>query len=195
MSEIAKPMKNKPSFFQRWFASGEPWIWLNAAAVGISVTAVVGILLLLAVKGLAHFWPSDIALIQYETESGQPRYVYGELIERDTLPVQQFLESGGPEAWVDENAEVMQRWLVKTGNRKISAPDFRWIYEAQIQSVGYPADVVAIERLEWGNAYGVPISMEVPESLNGKSPLRTVVGDDVIAAVAERLEQTSALRD
>ena len=111
MSEIAKPIENKPSFFQQWFASGEPWIWLNAAAVGISVTAVAGILLLLAVKGLAHFWPSDIALIQYESENGQPRYVYGELIEQDTLPVQQFLESGGPEVWVDENAEVMQRWF------------------------------------------------------------------------------------
>ncbi len=195
MSEIAKPMKNKPSFFQRWFASGEPWIWLNAAAVGISVTAVVGILLLLAVKGLAHFWPSDIALIQYETESGQPRYVYGELIEQDTLPVQQFLESGGPEAWVDENAEVMQRWLVKTGNRKISAPDFRWIYQAQIQSIDYPSEVVAIERLEWGNAYGVPISMEVPENLDETSALRTVIGDGVTAAIAERLTQTSAIRD
>ena len=195
MSEIAKPMKNKPSFFQRWFASGEPWIWLNAAAVGISVTAVVGILLLLAVKGLAHFWPSDIALIQYESERGQPRYVYGELIEQDTLPVQQFLESGGPEAWVDENAEVMQRWLVKTGNRKISAPDFRWIYQAQIQSIDYPSEVVAIERLEWGNAYGVPISMEVPENLDGTSALRTVIGDGVTAAIAERLTQTSAIRD
>lgn len=195
MSEIAKPMKNKPSFFQRWFASGEPWIWLNAAAVGISVTAVVGILLLLAVKGLAHFWPSDIALIQYESESGQPRYVYGELIEQDTLPVQQFLESGGPEAWVDENAEVMQRWLVKTGNRKISAPDFRWIYQAQIQSIDYPSEVVAIERLEWGNAYGVPISMEIPENLDGTSALRTVIGDGVTAAIAERLTQTSAIRD
>ncbi len=195
MSEIAKPMKNKPSFFQRWFASGEPWIWLNAAAVGISITAVAGILLLLAVKGLAHFWPSDIALIQYETESGQPRYVYGELIEQDTLPVQQFLESGGPEAWVDENAEVMQRWLVKTGNRKISAPDFRWIYQAQIQSIDYPSEVVAIERLEWGNAYGVPISMEIPENLDGTSALRTVIGDGVTAAIAERLTQTSAIRD
>ena len=195
MSEIAKPMKNKPSFFQRWFASGEPWIWLNAAAVGISITAVAGILLLLAVKGLAHFWPSDIALIQYESESGQPRYVYGELIEQDTLPVQQFLESGGPEAWVDENAEVMQRWLVKTGNRKISAPDFRWIYQAQIQSIDYPSEVVAIERLEWGNAYGVPVSMEVPENLDGTSALRTVIGDGVTAAIAERLTQTSAIRD
>ena len=195
MSVIAKPTKNEPSFFQRWFASGEPWIWLNAAAVGISVTAVVGILLLLAAKGLAHFWPSDIALIQYESENGQPRYVYGELIEQNTLPVQQFLESGGPEAWVDENAEVMQRWLVKTGNRKVSAPDFRWIYEAQIQSIDYPSEVVAIERLEWGNAYGVPISMEVPESLSGSSALRTVTGAEVNAAIAQRLEQTSAIRD
>ena len=195
MSEIAKPTTHTPPFFRRWFASGEPWIWLNAAAVGISVTAVVGILLLLAVKGLAHFWPSDIALIQYETESGQPRYVYGELIEQNTLPVQQFLESGGPEAWVDENAEVMQRWLVKTGNRKISAPDFRWIYQAQIQSIDYPSEVVAIERLEWGNAYGVPISMEIPKNLDGTSALRTVIGDGVTAAIAERLTQTSAIRD
>jgi phosphate transport system permease protein len=89
----------------------------------------------------------------------------------------------------------MQRWLVKTGNRKISAPDFRWIYQAQIQSIDYPSEVVAIERLEWGNAYGVPISMEIPENLDGTSALRTVIGDGVTAAIAERLTQTSAIRD
>ena len=73
MSELTEQAASKGSFFQRWFASGEPWIWMNAAAVGISVTAVVGILLLLAVKGLAHFWPADIALISYESEDGKPR--------------------------------------------------------------------------------------------------------------------------
>ena len=66
MTESTDREPRKTSFFKRWFASGEPWIWMNAAAVGISVTAVGGILLLLAVKGLAHFWPSDIALIEYE---------------------------------------------------------------------------------------------------------------------------------
>ena len=195
MSELTEQAASKGPFFQRWFASGEPWIWMNAAAVGISVTAVVGILLLLAVKGLAHFWPADIALISYESEDGKPRQVYGELIERDVLPVQQFLESGGPAAWVDEDAEEMERWLVKTGNRKVAGPDFRWIYAAQISAIDYPAEVVAIERLEWGNAYGLPVSMQVPDAGASASGLRTVVGEEVVAAIANRLVQTTAIRE
>ena len=195
MSELTEQAASKGPFFQRWFASGEPWIWMNAAAVGISVTAVVGILLLLAVKGLAHFWPADIALISYESEDGKPRQVYGELIERDVLPVQQFLESGGPAAWVDEDAEEMERWLVKTGNRKVAGPDFRWIFAAQISAIDYPAEVVAIERLEWGNAYGLPVSMQVPDAGASASGLRTVVGEEVVAAIANRLVQTTAIRE
>ena len=194
MTESTNRVPGKTSFFKPWFASGEPWIWMNAAAVGISVTAVVGILLLLAVKGLAHFWPADIALIEYESDTGKAGRVYGELIELDTLPVQQFLESGGPAAWVSKDSNVMQRWLVKTGNRKVAAPDFRWIYEAQITSIEYPENVVAIERLEWGNAYGVPLQIDVPKGSDGNSSLQVVSGDEVSQAIVQRLEETSFIR-
>ena len=194
MTESTNRVPGKTSFFKPWFASGEPWIWMNAAAVGISVTAVVGILLLLAVKGLAHFWPADIALIEYESDTGKAGRVYGELIELDTLPVQQFLESGGPAAWVSKDSNVMQRWLVKTGNRKVAAPDFRWIYEAQITSIDYPENVVAIERLEWGNAYGVPLQIDVPKGSDGNSSLQVVSGDEVSQAIVQRLEETSFIR-
>lgn len=194
MTESINRVPDKTSFFKRWFASGEPWIWMNAAAVGISVTAVVGILLLLAAKGLAHFWPSDIALIEYESDTGKVGRVYGELIELDTLSVEQFLESGGPAAWVNKDSDVMQRWLVKTGNRKVAAPDFRWIYEAQISSIEYPKNVVAIERLEWGNAYGVPLKIEVPKGSDGDSSLQVVSGEEVSKAIADRLEETSVIR-
>ncbi|MEL0048908.1 MAG: phosphate ABC transporter permease PstA [Gammaproteobacteria bacterium] len=194
MSESINRVPGKTSFFKRWFASGEPWIWMNAAAVGISVTAVVGILLLLAVKGLAHFWPADIALIEYESDTGKAERVYGELIELDTLAVEQFLESGGPAAWVSKDSDVMQRWLVKTGNRKVAAPDFRWIYEAQITSIEYPENVVAIERLEWGNAYGVPLQIDVPKGSDGDSSLQVVSGDEVSQAIAHRLEETNVIR-
>ena len=194
MSESINRVPGKTSFFKRWFASGEPWIWMNAAAVGISVTAVVGILLLLAVKGLAHFWPADIALIEYESDTGKAERVYGELIELDTLAVEQFLESGGPVAWVSKDSDVMQRWLVKTGNRKVAAPDFRWIYEAQITSIEYPENVVAIERLEWGNAYGVPLQIDVPKGSDGDSSLQVVSGDEVSQAIAHRLEETNVIR-
>ena len=37
--------------------------------------------------------------------------------------------------------------------------------------------------------------MEIPENLDGTSALRTVIGDGVTAAIAERLTQTSAIRD
>ncbi len=195
MTQSINRAPGKTSFFKRWFASGEPWIWMNAAAVGISVTAVVGILLLLAAKGLAHFWPSDIALIEYETETGKTGQVYGELIELDTLPVEQFLESGGPATWVNPDSDVMQRWLVKTGNRKVAAPDFRWIYQAQITAMTYPEDVVAIERLEWGNAYGVPVRVEVPVDVNERDANLTVfAGTDVLPAVVDRLAGTSEIR-
>ena len=43
-----------------WFASGDPWVWLQAGAIGISITAVLGVLLLIAVQGLNHFWPHPV---------------------------------------------------------------------------------------------------------------------------------------
>lgn len=195
MSQEFDQKTEKGTFFRRWFASGEPWIWLNAAAVGISITAVVGILLLLAAKGLAHFWPSDIALITYESESGEANQVYGELIELDTLPVEQFLESGGPNTWVAEGSQIMQRWLVKTGNRKVAGPDFRWIYLAQIQTIDYPQDVMAIERLEWGNAYGTPVSVKLPIGAGVADQMQNTQGNEVVEVVAKRLQTTRTIRE
>ena len=49
-----------------WWKSGAPWIWLNAMAIGIGITAVVGLLALIATRGLAHFWPADVAMLQMD---------------------------------------------------------------------------------------------------------------------------------
>ena len=43
-----------------WFKGGEPLIWMNAAAVTVSTLAVIGLLILLAVRGFSHFWPADV---------------------------------------------------------------------------------------------------------------------------------------
>jgi phosphate transport system permease protein len=44
----------------KWFKSGTPWIWLNAGAVSVSLLMVLGLLLLITVRGLSYFWPSDV---------------------------------------------------------------------------------------------------------------------------------------
>jgi phosphate transport system permease protein len=177
-------------FFPSWFASGEPWIWMNAAAVGISVSAVIGILLLIAVKGLAHFWPSDVAMISFNDKNGQPQTVYGELIELDQLPVKQFLESGGDPSWTKAGESRMQRWLVKTGNRKVNPPDFRWIYLNQITDMQNPEDVIVLERVEWGNAYGVPTSLRV-----GNIDGTLITGAELPSALQQRLARGELIRE
>ena len=183
-------MSEKKSFFKSWFASGEPWIWLNAAAVGISITAVVGILVLIAAKGFAHFWPSDVSLIQYVDEQDRARDVYGELVELDSIPIQQYLESGGDPRWVEEGQESKSRWLVKTGNRRIAAPDFRWIFTGQIKDISTPEDIVVLERIEWGNAYGLPVRLEL-----GGDDARPVARAELADVLAQRIERANEVRD
>jgi phosphate transport system permease protein len=148
-------MKRNTLGLGAWFKSGEPWIWMNAGAVAISIAAVVGVMGLIAFRGFAHFWPSDVALIDYVDTLGQQRVGLGEIIEAETLPVHQYLEATGKSA-ADLAADqlTVERWLVKTGNRRLDAPDFRWIVAHDVNSVQYPDDAVVLERMEWGNAYG-----------------------------------------
>ena len=185
------PDSKQTSFFRNWFASGEPWIWMNAAAVGISLSAVIGILLLIAVKGLSHFWPADVAQITFTDQNNQLQSIYGELIELDVVPVKQFLESGGNPEWTKQGEAEMRRWLVKTGNRKVNPPDFRWIYLNQIKNIENPSDVIVLERVEWGNAYGVASSINT----RGGNNAQFVTASNLSTQLRERLERGSRIRN
>ncbi len=140
---------------RKWLASGEPWIWMTAAAVGISITVVLGVLLLIAVRGSVHFWPSEVLHIDYVDEAGRPLQILGNLADLETLPASQFLEStGAPVESLPAGTETVQRWLIKKGNRRVNPPDFVWIAEHRITAVTSPEDALVLERTEWGNAYG-----------------------------------------
>ena len=178
------------NFIRTWFASGEPWIWMNAAAVGISITAVVGILGLIAFKGFAHFWPSNVSLIEYRTESGATERVFAEQVQRESLPIGQFLESGGDPSLAEAGAESVDRWLLKTGNRRHNPPDFRWLFVNSIVAQEDPSGVIALERIEWGNAYGLPHTL----TLDSGSKTLTA-GDELQQTLIDRIDRANGLRD
>lgn len=133
-----------------WVGSGEPMIWMNAAAVSLSIIAVLGLLVLLAVRGFGHFWPGAIMRADV-VQGGVERPLLGELVEQQQVSGEQLRGAGielkGP-------GPFYSRHLVKQGNRDLLGADFVWVLEEQLQNLRYPARAMAVERLEWGNFYG-----------------------------------------
>ncbi len=133
---------------KKWFDSGTPFVWLNAGAVSISVIMVVGLITLIAVRGLGHFWPADVADFDYYSSPGSEAVrLMGEVVDEETVSRSR---AGNPEY----EGETITRDLIKTGNRDISGLDFRWILNAGIKNKTYPEDAMIVERREWGNFYG-----------------------------------------
>ena len=97
--------------------NGQAWVWLNAAAVGLCLCTLTGLLLLIAVRGLGHFWPADLSLYVYQDGTGAKRRVLGELVEVEAVPRRQHLESGVGRA--PSGAGPLRRLVIKTGNRRL----------------------------------------------------------------------------
>lgn len=130
-----------------WLRSGQPWIWLTAGTVSLSLIMVFGLLLLITLRGMGHFWPQDIA----EITLTDGELVLGEFVEQETVTAARVRALGTD---VPAEREFVDRFQIKTGNRDISGADFRWLNDTEIASVRYPENVLVAERTEWGNFYG-----------------------------------------
>lgn len=147
----------KSTSIKTWFDSGKPWVWLNAGAVSISLVMVVGLLLLIAVRGLSHFWPADIKQISYQEPGQESITLIGEKVDHESVPAARLAISG---VELPEGQDFAQRTLLKVGNRDYFGLDFRWINDPWIQDVTYPEGLLAVERREWGNFYGYLVNVK-----------------------------------
>lgn len=136
---------------KKWIKSGDPMIWLNAAAVSTSLIIVIGLLIMIGVRGLGHFWPKAIMETTYTVPENPPITLVGELHEQEDVKVKQL---NGMGFHFDPKLDTVTRYLVKTGNRDVLGTDFRWVIAPYMSEPTYPEALVAIERREWGNFYG-----------------------------------------
>ncbi len=135
---------------KEWFKSGSPWVWLTASAVSVSLILVFGLLLLIAARGLGHFWPATVWEFDYQNQSGDVTRLAGEIHDEELVGAERLRDAG---IHVTGDGEVT-RYLLKTGNRDVSGQDFRWIVDPKIQQRGTPETLMVVERREWGNLYG-----------------------------------------
>jgi len=135
----------------KWFKSGDPWIWMTAGAVSVSLLMVFGVLGLVTVKGMVYFWPSDVVSAQYQMKDGAQTHVIGEIYDDELVPLQRLRDAGEE---LDVDTEFVERVLFKTGNRDILGSDFRWLLVPKMLEQKKSEELTVIERREWGNLYG-----------------------------------------
>jgi len=138
-----------------WWKSGAPWVWLNAGAVAVSVIMVLGLIGLIAVRGLSHFYPSEIVEFQVgDPELGLGRMVMGEHVRSETIPVPVARDAGIAVPPELDSDDLVVRHLIKQGNRDVTGQDFAWYAELQMSEWQAPPDAMRLERREWGDFYG-----------------------------------------
>jgi len=137
---------------------------MNAGAISIALIAVFGLLALILVRGMSHFWPAEVYQFDVNGKS-----VIAEIVETESIPASRL-----PDYETDE--EVIVRHLVKSGNRDLQGADFGWLIDSEIDQRSFPEDIMVLERVEWGNFYGYLQSVqqsknEVVSLASGKAAL------------------------
>lgn len=122
----------------KFWKSGDPFVWLTGGALALSLLMIAALILLIMVNGLQQFWPADV--VQFRLTNDE--VVLGEVWER-----QEIFEE-------DVGKDVSYQLRLKIGNRDVYALDFRWVDESEIVSRSKPKDAIVMERIEWGNFYG-----------------------------------------
>ncbi len=136
---------------QKYWKSGDPYVWLTGGALALSVLMIAGLVVLILVNGLQQFWPSDVVELQLKHD----RKVLGEIWNREVIP-QHDKKPGHKEQF---------RLRLKIGNRDVYSLDFKWIDEKDIEKKIFPENALVLERMEWGNFYGMFKALKVDDKI------------------------------
>lgn len=148
----------KKDSLKGWFKSGAPGVWMSGGAVAMAVIMTVGLLAVIAVRGLGHFWPADLVQAIYKVPGQADHVVIGEVVQKEEVPRARLKGAGLPVP--DQGPEFMTRELIKVGNRDLNGSDFTWVVGDWLVDEQRPADLIALERREWGNFYGYLVSVK-----------------------------------
>ncbi|SMP46570.1 phosphate transport system permease protein [Desulfonatronum zhilinae] len=136
---------------RQWFKSGSPWIWLTGGMISLSMIMVFGLLALIAVRGLGHFWPAPVVEFEYHPDPETTIRVLGNPMRSQNVTGLVLRESGH---LIPEDVDLTQRFLIKQGNRDLTGRDFYWYPEPLVSEWTTPREAMVVERREWGDFIG-----------------------------------------
>jgi len=173
-----------------WIKSGSPWVWFNAAAVSSCLIMVIAVLGLVTIRGVGHFWPSEVVKFSYLEDDGQVKTIIGEHVDTSITPALMAKSTGYKMA---DDEDTLVQYLVKTGNRDVTGTDFRWIQERNIKQQQTPDDLMVVERREWGNFYGQLAAVKENGKIIAEGGQAWIVAQERIAEALVVFEEISRL--
>lgn len=179
-------MNVKQQNLKTWFKSGTPWVWMTGGAVSIAVIMTIGLLAMIAIRGLGHFWPADVIEAEYRVPGQEAKLVAGEVVQAEEVPRARLAASGLPVA--ADGGEFMTRELLKVGNREIYGADFNWVVGEWLGASRTPDNLLVLERREWGNFYGYLRGVKEGDKLVAE-------GDAAWTELQARIERVDALHE
>ena len=121
-------------------------VWLSGAMLSVALLMIVALVGLIMGRGFSALWPVPLWQITLKNGSSHLGLIHAT----------EFIPQTG-----DSVKKPLRRTLFRIGNRDLYGNDFVWIDDDQVISRMHPADVVIIERLEWGPFYGFLKQMRI----------------------------------
>lgn len=156
--------------------TGESFVWATAMGLTVGLVMILYLLGLIFANGFNAFWPKRIALIELKPNS-QARLkdatvLAGEIVKQQRKTSRTLVQKQDGHARDTEQTE----WQLFIGNKDVYGIGFRYVDYDDIVRVRYPQELMAIERLEYGDAIGTPVAL-------------TIEGDRVVPAGDQQFDQ------
>ena len=157
-------MQSRESSGRQAGSSGEPMVWTTAMGLTVGLLMVVSLLVLILFNGITAFWPKRVVYLELAGESqarlGDSPVLAGEVVKRQVKTARAASQS--------EQIE----WQLFVGNKERYGLSFRYVDATDIVAQGFPAQVISIERLEYGDAIGEPLALRIQgrEELTSEDP-------------------------
>lgn len=131
-------------------------VWIACMGLAVGLLMIISLLSLIVYKGLEAFWPTRVAQLTLVEGSNvgisDSNQFAGEIRKVQDKPVRVLLS--------DDDEQLEQREMqVFVGNKDVYGLSFKYIDLDQIDTIEYPADIIKIERMEYGPAIGYAVRL------------------------------------
>ncbi len=137
-------------------APGEALVWLCGMGLSLGLLMVVGLLAVIVMNGASVFWPRQVVQMRF-AEDSPAKFMESKTIVGEVAKKQEKIIS---DVKLREEAaargESSEEWQLYVGNKDVYGLNFAYVDRGAVVETTAPRDIMRIERMEYGDALGVP---------------------------------------